>query len=241
MTMQVGMVGSDGVLLASDTRWTYTPRLRPNELWAGGRYTSSTEKIIISHERQMAITCARNMEVARELAKEIISGISEEECTAPIASLETIGAKVLSSCEEKRNDAQCLIAFMYPVPQLFLLQYGTVNARYGAVGQRMHEYGFAGDNFNPSLFWVERYYKRKSPRPIEQLVPLAAHFIISSAKLSTMISGLEIVLCRPSGILRLSDVSTRELEEQANRWDEEFGNTLFNHTQQFTYAPNVVG
>jgi hypothetical protein len=31
MTMQIGMVGTDGVLLASDTRRTNTPRLRMNE------------------------------------------------------------------------------------------------------------------------------------------------------------------------------------------------------------------
>src|SRR5713101_603773 len=51
MTMQVGMVGTDGVLIASDTRWMNTPRLRNNQFWAGGRYTFNSPKIRISHER----------------------------------------------------------------------------------------------------------------------------------------------------------------------------------------------
>ncbi len=117
MTMQVGMVGSDGILLAGDTRWTYTPKLRPNELWSGKRYTQGIEKIVINRNRGMAVTCARNMEVARSLANLVIAEIRDEDCAAPIAALEAIGNKVLASCEEKRNDAQCLIAFMKPTPR----------------------------------------------------------------------------------------------------------------------------
>lgn len=241
MTMQVGMVGSDGILLAGDTRWTYTPKLRPNELWSGKRYTQGIEKIVINRNRGMAVTCARNMEVARSLANLVIAEIRDEDCAAPIAALEAIGNKVLASCEEKRNDAQCLIAFMKPTPQLFILQFGTFNGRYGAVCQELQEYGFAGDNFCSSLFWIERYYKPYAALTVEQLVPLAAHFINTTAKQTTMVRGLEIVLCRPSEILRLSKESIRELASQCDKWDENFGNTLLGYRQQFTYAPDVIG
>jgi len=71
MTMQVGMVGTDGVLIASDTRWMNTPRLRNNQFWAGGRYTFNSPKIRISHERGIAISCAKDMETARHVANEI--------------------------------------------------------------------------------------------------------------------------------------------------------------------------
>ncbi|MFZ0296219.1 MAG: hypothetical protein WAL52_21585 [Candidatus Sulfotelmatobacter sp.] len=234
------MVGTDGILLASDTRWTYTPRLRSNELWAGGRYTGSAEKIIVSHERNLAVTCARNMEVARRMASAIVAGLPDEQLAHPMAALENIGNDVLSSCEERRNEAQCLIAFTKPTLQLFILQFGTLNGTYRAVAQRFGDYCFAGDNFTPSLFWIERYYNKRVPLPIEQLAPLAAHFIIATSKLTTMVSGLEMVFCRPSGISRLSDESIQRLEAQAHKWDEEFGNTVLTHTQQFTYAPNVI-
>src|SRR5580700_9478346 len=111
MTMQVGMVGADGVLIASDTQWTNTPRLEMNQLWLGARGRYNAKKIIISHERGIAISSARSMETAGAVAHKILSDLKDEEFTYPQFPIEHIGEDVLASViRQDRSDAQCLIA-----------------------------------------------------------------------------------------------------------------------------------
>jgi hypothetical protein len=239
MTMQIGMVGTDGILIASDTQWTNNPRLRMNELWAGGRYRSNAHKIVISHDRGMVVSRARSMETAGHVANEIISNLREDEWPYPIGAIELLGTKVLGLTEDKRDEAQCLIALIRPTPQLFLFQFGTINGSWGAICNKLQSFGIAGDNLNSAIFWAERYYEK---RPVQDLVPLAAHLIGVSHRLNTAtISGLEIVLCTVTGIRRLSDDSIRELEAAANEWDCNIGELLLKHPQQLTYAPNALG
>ena len=70
MTMQIGMVGIDGVLLASDTRWMNTGDVRQ---------TSHSSKMRFNHARTVAITCARNMENALRISDNIIADLSSDE------------------------------------------------------------------------------------------------------------------------------------------------------------------
>lgn len=235
MTMQVGMVCTDGILIASDTRTMNTPR------WSSGsipRTTFNSSKIRISLERGIAVSCARNMETANHLATEIIEKLKEEDFDYPQFPIEAMGRTVLAAAEERRNDAQCLIALQRPTPQLFLFQFGMINAQWGPSCMLMDGKAVAGDNVNAAAFWTERYYE---PKPIEQLIPLAAHLIISASKLNSgSISGLEIVTCTSSEIKRLSDGSVRELERQCIEWDKSIGDLFSGYRQQFTYAPNVI-
>jgi hypothetical protein len=239
MTMQVGMVGTDGVLIASDTQWTNSPRLRMDELWAGGRTRFNAHKVVINHERGIAVPRARGMETASHVANEIITNLSQEEWMYPISAIEALGAKALVVAEDKRDDAQCLIALVRPVPQLFLFQFGALHGVWGPICHKMQSIGIAGDNLNSAIFWAEKYYKKL---PVEQLVPLAAHLIGAAHKLNNAtISGLEIVLCTPSGIRRLSDESIHALELKTNEWDKSIGELFLNHRQHFIFAPNMAG
>jgi len=234
MTMQAGMVGTDGILIASDTQWTNSPMLTDRS-WAGGRHGFNSPKIIINHERGMAISCARDMETARHVAREI-SGLKEEGLNRPTEAIEEIIARTLPAAVEQKKEAHCLIALTRPAPQLLLFQFGTLNGKWGPICQKMETKGIAGDTLNAAIFWVERYYKS---RPIEQLVPLAAYLIISASKLNTaMISGLEVVLCTSTSIRRISDDSIHELKQKANEWDRRISDMFLDHRQQFTYAPD---
>jgi 20S proteasome alpha/beta subunit len=52
MTMQVGMVGSDGIVLASDTKWTHPPK----EIQSSAkRFSSTRDKIRIEREKGIYI------------------------------------------------------------------------------------------------------------------------------------------------------------------------------------------
>lgn len=225
MTMQVGIVGTDGVLIASDTKWMNTPSM----VRGSGddvRHSFNSSKIIISESRGIAVSCARNMETARHVANKIISELKDEEW--PILPIEEIGTQVLSSAGE-RDDAQCLIIFARPIPRLFLFQFAMVNGKWGPLCQKMNTKAVAGDNVNPAIFWAERYYQR---RPIRELAPLAAQVIIAAGKLNPgAISGLEITLSDAAGIHRLSDESIRGLESMANELDESTGASLSRQTQ----------
>jgi len=78
MTMQVGMVGTDGVILASDTKWTDTRELR---------HTFGSSKIKLTADRRVAITCARNMETSCRMAEWILAELSDEQRKNPIAPI----------------------------------------------------------------------------------------------------------------------------------------------------------
>jgi len=238
MTIQVGMVGTDGILIAGDTRWTASPML-VNRNWAAGRYGYNSSKIKLNHERGMAVSCAMDMGTAGHVASDIISGLREEDFEYPVGAIEEIATKVPTPIGKPRKEAHCLIALTRPVLQLFLFQFATVNEEWGPLCQPLETIGIAGDNVNAAIFWAERYYQKL---PVERLVPLAAHLVVCAHKLNTgTIGGLEIVLGTASGIHRLSDESIRELETKADEWDSSIGNLFLNHRQQFTYAPNVVG
>ena len=238
MTMQVGMVGTDGILIASDTKWSNSPLLY-NRGWAGGRHSYNSPKIKINHEKGIAISCARDMEFACLVADTIIAELDESHFVYPVPVMEAIGRRRLATAQAERNHAQFLVALMRPQTQLFLFQFATVNGEWGPLCQKMESWAIAGDNVNPAIYWPERYYEK---RPIDELVSLAAYTVVAAGKLNNAaISGLEIVQIRASEIKRLSDDSIRQLELSANHWDMDFGHTLLAYGEQFTYAPDVIG
>jgi hypothetical protein len=237
MTMQVGMVGTDGVIIAGDTQWTATPRL-VDRYWAAGRYGYNSSKMRISEERGIAISCARDMGAACSIADKIITDLKDKDFVSPVAAIQEIAAKV-SSASRQKQDAHCLVALVHPTPQLFLFQFVNDGEQWVPQCEKMDSKALAGDTLNAAIFWAEKYYERV---PIEHLMPLAAHLVVCAHELNTAtISGLEIVLCDTSGIRRLSNDSVNELQLRAKEWDRSIGQLLFGHRQQFTYAPNVIG
>jgi len=235
MTMQVGMVGTDGILIASDTKWVASPPLAPNRT-TGTRNVFGASKIVIDRDKGIVAAYARNMEVSRVVATEVLT-LEEKDWAYPISPIEAIGDRALKSCGA-RNDAHCLIAFARPVPQLFLFCLGTRNGEPAAICQNMQTTAISGDNANSAIFWSDRYYQKM---PIERLAPLAAHLVLSAGKLNTaMISGLEIVLLDSNGIRHVSDKSIEELQLKSEQWDKSIGEMILTE-QQLTYAPDVIG
>ena len=77
------------------------------------------------------------------------------------------------------------------------------------------------------------YYRRL---PIAELIPLAAHFIVSAGKLNgSAIEGLEIILCQSGAIQRMANDSARELEEKSNQWDHDIGDFFRKHKQAYKW------
>jgi len=240
MTMQVGMVGTDGVLIASDTLWMNTEDTQ----YASVRHTSNTTKIEIDYRNGVGIACARNMELAGRIAKDLLNEFDAEDWGGPDTRAVDIANKVLEESSERRRDFQCTIVTAKPEPQLFQLHHGIFHLQKGARCQLHSRKVFAGDTVNSAVFWGERFYSswEESLQPIHNLIPLAAHIIFCAGKIGRgTIGGLEIAFCDSSGIHRLSEASIKELEYATSGWDAHCGETILGHKQQFTYAPHVIG
>jgi hypothetical protein len=118
MTMQVGMVGINGIVLASDTLWMKNDP-------TGVRHSSNSSKLKIDYERKVAISCARSMEVALQIAQDLIAELTDEEWACPPNAATRIADRVLSRANNERKIFQCLILAAEPMPQLFHLHYGV--------------------------------------------------------------------------------------------------------------------
>jgi hypothetical protein len=68
MTMQVGMIGSNGIVLASDTRWQRSLVRREMGTW----HTSGGYKINISGNKKIVTSCAQDMCEAGRIASELL-------------------------------------------------------------------------------------------------------------------------------------------------------------------------
>ena len=238
MTMQVGMVGTDGVLIASDTLLMDKPeRASAKEEESRVRDTSNASKITINYKRGIAISCARTMSSARRVASNIISKLRDEQLANPREPIEKIGSEVLESLglDGEQRDAQCLIIIQGATPGLYFFEFGDVNGLVGPICTRVIKHKAAGDQINPAVFWKNRYYERK---PVRQLIPLAAHLVVSASKLNSgSIDGLEIVFCDADGLHRIDEESVRKLEAQANEWDEQIGAMFASHRQEYDFVP----
>lgn len=221
MTMQVGMIGTDGVLIASDTLWTQTPV--PGS--KGARHGYASEKIRIFRERGVAISSARDLETANYVADRIAADTRLDEYPADRACLiQEIGNDCLAKIGD-RNEAQCLIAFQKPEPSLFVFEYAMVNQKHGAWCGRIRDGAVhTGDTVNSATFWSERYCRAM---PINRLAPLAAHLILTAGRLNpAVIRGLEIVVCQSGGFDRLPEESIRNLESKSSEWDVKIGEMI---------------
>jgi len=68
MTMQVAMKGSDGILLASDTRQLHPLALR-GQYWKDGQIGTNSTKIKIDYGNRVAVACAGEADTSGFIAE----------------------------------------------------------------------------------------------------------------------------------------------------------------------------
>lgn len=207
MTMQVGMVGSDGIVIAGDTRQYVESPGRP---WRS--YSSS--KIKLDGTGQIAIACARNIDMSFRIADQIFAAI-------PSVAVEGRADKIrdIGSCLAVGIDAECIVAISEPVLSLFFLQcHRNGDARCDQVDRCA-----AGDVGNPAYYWAERFYDRHLP--MSQLVRIAAHIVVGAGSMNNgSVRGLEMVTLEASGFRKWSteenDALESEITEEGKRISE---------------------
>ena len=214
MTMQVGMVGSDGIVLAGDMTCTMSPRFAGE----GARYRFCRHKIKISDSRRVAVSSAMEMDIADRIADQIIAGVEGEEPRNRQRRILDIGTSIVNS-----HDVECIAAFLDPVPLLYRFQHGLGGAH--TVCDEICDHIYAGDSVSPAVFWVERYHSRDLT--VSQLIRLAAICSCAAKELnSAIIGGLEVVSSDASGFHLMPDDETRALEAQATDWSTRIGEMI---------------
>ena len=248
MTMQIGIVGSNGIVIAGDKRCTHLPALRPNQFWATGTHGTNSSKIIVNYKRGIAVSAARDMELAMDIAREIAAHLPEDQYSDPVSWIQDQAAKILERVRREHNnpseriEAHCLIMVNRPGPKLFRFQFAVVDGEWGPFCQEMTRLAIAGDNVNAAIYWPEAYYNcfpyGRKRLPVKSLVPLAAHTVVLAHRFTPVsVNGLEVVLCDETGLHKLSDQSIETLMQTSEEWDKQFGKTIFDYSQDFTFEP----
>lgn len=224
MTMQFGLVGTDGIALVSDTHM-YDEN---GEI----RTTSNASKFRLNQQGTIATAWAMKS-TGQRVAKAILRQMVEDSKN-PERSLEQIAEEEWHKVADKRL-SQLLVALRTPRPRLFAISLSDTNVMAREIESKVT----AGDEQNAAIYFVERYYKKC---PVRQLALIAAHAVLLAAELSNgTIGGLDIRLCQPDGFYHLSTDSRGALEAQVQELDGHLGHLLIAHAQEFTYIPDVIG
>ncbi len=217
MTLQVGMLGTNGVLIAGDTRLSRDPQPGIDAPWQ----FYNGPKILISESRRIAVSCAHCMQTGKEIAAGIFTGMTHGDHPACEQQIREIA---LSAC--RGRNVECFIAFSDPLPSLYVFRYGKRDSKDDIESQRIISCAATGDTRNPAVFWGMSYYRLL---PLDQLKHLAACMVASAAELnSALINGLEMVYCTQEGCQRVPDESTRALEISAKTRMVQVGDLVLN-------------
>ena len=212
MTMQVGMLGIDGLVIAGDTKRHVAPLWR---VWH--TYNSSKMKVEISDTEKIAVACAGDMDTALLIANRIFHELP------PFTTIQNRERDIreigVSTTRAEQHGAECITAFAEPEPSLYVLGCDKDgNGRCECV-DRDH----IGDPGNPAYFLAERHYREGLS--VDQLVRLSAHIIVAAGKLNNgIIGGLEIVTLKSGKFHRWSkdenDTLKREITEADKKIEE---------------------
>jgi len=236
MTMQVGMEGAGGIVLASDTKVLQQTRPTKDQVGHVIDVETKQKKIVFDSKRNIAVTCADDVVAGRKIAARLFAELRDgdliDEYTAA-AAINKIADRVLS----RKRRVQCLIALQCPTWHLLKYECVRIGRGYDQSCQRCFGNEIAGHLTNPAIFIASRYYHDDS-RPLSELIPLAAYFVLCAHEFNNSgVEGLDIVLCDENGIRRLSDKSRDELVQRFNELEGNIGGVFANYRQEYAYIP----
>jgi len=182
MTMQIAMVGTDRIILASDLKWGGEA--------GGSRETHLAPKIKFNDAIGIGVACSE-AEVSLNIATNILNQFKESDHESPCLSLELIARRSMERFDRAkvaRPQSHCPIVLRGKPFRLYSLRVGLEGQNCTEVFNKRR----AGDPGNPAMFFTEAYYSR---RPISELTFLAAHIVLTAARFNPEgIGGLEILL-----------------------------------------------
>jgi hypothetical protein len=207
MTLQVALVGTDGIVLASDKlRVVYDPV----------RHSSLTSKILVDPKQKIAIACA-GYDISETVARRILSNPApvRENWSRYPGDFESFAMNICKEDDFRPYGwrGELIIVSLHDLNHLLHLELREMYVRLKLIEDRI----LAGDSFNPAGFFADVYY---SQQPIAQLAFLAAHIILSGGRFNPDgAGGLEVVKCTSDGFERLSESSIQDLIDRSDALD----------------------
>jgi hypothetical protein len=238
-TFQVGIAGTDGIILASDTRVTKIEGQRPYSTDAGQRVLSASPKIIIYDDEPRLAYCWAGGETQTRIAGDVARSIRGEK----IVIEENRMRELLSAAGHSALSAT-YPGYPNQLPQGTLElprrhSAGSVIIAYSGMREvelwklsldlvpdpcRIMNNTAAGDAVNPGIFFMQKYYEKIE---IDRLLPVAAHTVLMcSAMNKTGIDGLEIVVCRQKKFRKLEEQEIAPLCDFSKQLDESISKEL---------------
>jgi hypothetical protein len=207
MTLQIGLVGREGIVLASD-------RCRIM-IQNGARQTSQVSKYVLSAKHVFAYA---GDDVAEEIANQLSVALDADPngnpCQIGQIKVKNLGKPIPNPC--------AVIGIAQG--QLWHLSFGM--GRYS--GTPIVDKVVTGDSVNPAIFFSERYYPDLQDN-FEGLKKLAAHVIRVGGVLNPAgVQGLEMLLWNSAAdtLRRVGDREIQELCEWSEKQDGDIGKTF---------------
>jgi hypothetical protein len=209
MTLQIGMVGNDGVVVVGDT-WQHVEPA--GKSWFG--YHAS--KLRVSDSGRIAVACARDMDTSTLIAEEIFQKLGDVSRNRRSEIFE-IGTRLASG-----RDSECLVAFADPQPSLYLFLCDKSGNRRC---EEVYSCFPTGDAGNSAMFWPMQFYN--GALSVGQLTRLGALAVVSAAKLNSgSIGGLEVLTCDTDGIRCWSRQESETLESDMQKLLKQIGDLV---------------
>jgi hypothetical protein len=230
MTFQIGMVGSDGVLLASDTLCTVDPPLSGSI-----RHTYNTPKIELDEHNGIAYCWSGDQlgrlttQIVSETLGEVPHHLNFKQFLYTSAQAAIIKASALKTDGDVRMFRHCMSQIVIrrsarlELWKLEIINQGNCGIPVQIYPEEMSAKCFTGDVSNQAVYFAERHFQKL---PIKDLTLLAAHSVIMASKFSSGVGGLQIALCRESGFSILSDEEIADLRERSKKLDSDLAISL---------------
>jgi hypothetical protein len=210
--MQVAMVGSDGIVLASDKQL-----LRDQ----GGYWQpSSVRKITVDEDKGLAVAYAKN-NLGMVAAERIPSRLAGMGVGAWPALLCNIAEEAFIEDQEMIGAGQALVVSPQCPDRIYFLEIGKAS--------RCLEFEdkiVGRDSGNPSQFFAARYYDKS--KSVADLAFLAAYTISCGSRLNPGgIQGLDVLFCRNSGFTWATKGELADYEQRAKELDEQIERAIW--------------
>jgi hypothetical protein len=204
VTLQVALVGTDGIVLASDKKTVYLDDVTT---------TSMTSKILVDDSRTLALAYAGH-EISQLVARRVLEKPSALESKGPLIEVEKLAEAIYKEqiTEDSpyfRTDSQLLIVQRKDLSRFHVLRMD----RKKWLAELRDTREVTGHATNTACFFTERYYRKA---PVAALKLLVAHTIITAGKISPSgIEGLEILVCTPEKFEFLTPEEISALEKRS--------------------------
>lgn len=213
MTFQVGIMGSDGVVLASDSCHSY-----PGSSNATLRRLGKP-KILISEDGRV-VCCASGDDVSGDVA-ELCSGLRVR--ADFVRHIVDCRDEVMTNTEESnRKKYHGAVLAVDITPQGAQLYHMEITRPIRSPGPVPFGYACEGDRSNSAGFFLERYVPSGRNLLMENLVFIAAHTVLIAGSMnSRFVNNLELVTCTKHGCRRFPAEDLAKLLERSRQLDSD--------------------